>query len=57
MLHRIATELMLKFAGEPKEDEILDQIITEAKADPIERVMYPGMEPATEEPDIDNHTP
>jgi hypothetical protein len=57
MLHRIATELMLKFAGEPKEDEVLDQIISEAKADPIEQVLFPGDQAATEEPDIENHTP
>ncbi len=57
-LHRIAAELMLKFAGEPQEDEVLDQIITEAKADPIQPVLFPGAEAAAEEePDIDNHTP
>ena len=50
-LHRIATDLVLKFAGEPQEDEVLDKIIAEAKADPIEPVMYPGMEaPADAQP-------
>jgi hypothetical protein len=41
-LHKLAVDLMLKFAGEPKEDEILDQIISEAKSDPIEPVFMPG---------------
>jgi hypothetical protein len=44
-LHRIATDLTLKFAGEPQEDDVLDKIIAEAKADPIEPVMYPGQQP------------
>jgi hypothetical protein len=51
-LHRIATDLVLKFAGEPQEDEVLDKIISEAKADPIEPVLYPGQEvnPSTNQP-------
>jgi hypothetical protein len=47
-LHRIATDLMLQFAGEPQQDKILDQIVSEAKADPIEPVMYPGQQPAAD---------
>jgi hypothetical protein len=47
-LHRIATDLMLQFAGEPQQDKILDQIVIEAKADPIEPVMYPGQQPAAD---------
>jgi hypothetical protein len=43
-LHRIAVEMMLKFAGEPQEDEVLDRIISEAKADPILPVMFPGVD-------------
>jgi hypothetical protein len=54
-LHRIAAELMLKFAGEPQEDDVLDKIVTEAKADPIEPVLFPGAEAAQEEGD--NHQP
>jgi hypothetical protein len=59
-LHRIAVDLMLKFAGEPQEDEVLDQIIAEAKADPIEPVMYPGMQPNSDQAPNDgteNHQP
>jgi hypothetical protein len=44
-LNRIAAELTLKFAGEPQEDQVLDQIISEAKANPILPVMYPGQQP------------
>jgi hypothetical protein len=47
-LHRIAVDLMLKFAGEPQKDEVLDKIISEAKADPIEQVLLPGQEPAAD---------
>ncbi len=47
-LHRIAADLVLKFAGEPQEDDVLDKIVTEAQADPIEPVMYPGQEAAAE---------
>jgi len=49
-LHRIAVDLMLKFAGEPQKDEVLDKIITEAKADPIAQVLLPGKEPAADTP-------
>jgi hypothetical protein len=49
-LHRIATDLVLKFAGEPQEDEVLDQIISEVKADPIQQVLLPGKEPAADIP-------
>jgi hypothetical protein len=48
-LHRIAADLMLKFAGEPQEDDVLDKIVTEAKADPIMPVFFPGDEAAAEE--------
>jgi len=41
-LHRIAIDLMLKFAGEPQEDKVLDKIISEAKADPIEPMFIPN---------------
>ena len=44
-LHRIATDLVLKFAGEVVDDQVLDKIIQEAKADPIEQVLLPGKEP------------
>ena len=47
-LHRIAIDLMLKFAGEPQEDQVLDKIISEAKADPIAQVLLPGKEPAAD---------
>jgi hypothetical protein len=45
-LHKIATDLVFKFAGEPQEDDVLDKIISEAKSDPIEQIMLPGQEPA-----------
>ncbi len=41
-LHRLAVDLVTKFAGEPQEDEILDKILAEAKAEPIQPVFYPG---------------
>jgi hypothetical protein len=44
-LHRIAVDLMLKIAGEPQEDDVLDKIISEAKSDPIEPVFMPGDQP------------
>ncbi len=47
-LHRQAVDLVFKFAGVTLDDEELDKIISEAKSDPIEPVMYPGMEPAAE---------
>lgn len=47
-LHRIAVDTMLKFAGEPQEDEVLDQIVSEAKSDPIMPVLLPGKEPAVQ---------
>jgi hypothetical protein len=59
-LHRIAVDLMLKFAGEPQEDDVLDQIISEAKADPIEQILLPGKEPAgpqTPDDGTTNHQP
>jgi len=54
-LHRIATDLTLKFAGEPQEDDVLDKIIAEAKADPIEPVMYPGQQPNADQHQVNNH--
>lgn len=48
-LHRIAADLMLKFAGEPQEDDVLDMIVSEAKADPIMPVIFPGDEAAQAE--------
>jgi hypothetical protein len=59
-LHRIAADLMLKFAGEPQEDDVLDKIVSEAKADPIMPVFFPGDEAAQEEGeggDQVNHQP
>jgi len=59
-LHRIAVDLVLKFAGEIQDDEVLDKIITEAKADPIEQVIMPGLEPAADaapNDGTDNHQP
>ncbi len=44
-LHRLAVDLVTKFAGEPQTDEVLDKIIQEAKSDPIEPVFYPGGQP------------
>ncbi|NJD60274.1 MAG: hypothetical protein C3F13_18080 [Anaerolineales bacterium] len=44
-LHKIAMDLMLKFAGEPQEDDVLDKIISEAKSDPIEPMFMPGNQP------------
>jgi hypothetical protein len=41
-LHRLAVDLVTKFAGEPQTDEVLDKIISEAKSDPIEPMMFPG---------------
>ncbi len=41
-LHKLAVDLMLKFAGEPQEDDVLDKIISEAKSDPIEPMLFPG---------------
>jgi hypothetical protein len=40
--HRIAVDLVLKFAGEAQEDEVLDKIIEEVKANPIEPTPLPG---------------
>ena len=40
--HRLAMNLVLKFAGEHIDDEVLDKIISEAKKDPIEPVFMPG---------------
>jgi len=47
-LHRLAVDMVLKFAGETVEDKLLDTIINEAKADPILPVLLPGKEPAAE---------
>jgi hypothetical protein len=41
-LHKLAVDLMLKFAGEPQDDEVLDKIISEAKSDPIEPMFMPN---------------
>lgn len=41
-LHRIATDLMLKFAGETVDDEVLNKIISEAKSDPIQPMFIPS---------------
>jgi hypothetical protein len=54
-LHRIATDLTLKFAGEPQEDEVLDKIIAEAKADPIQPMMFPPSGPG--QPGQPGHNP
>jgi hypothetical protein len=48
-LHRLATDLVFKFAGEVLSDAQLDAIVSEAKADPIEQILYPGKEAAPEE--------
>jgi len=48
-LHRIATDMVLKFAGETVDDKVLDKIIAESKADPILPVMLPGQEIAQED--------
>jgi hypothetical protein len=40
--HRLAMKLVLKFAGEPLEDEVLDKIISEAKKSPIDPIPLPG---------------
>ena len=59
-LHRIAVDLVLQFAGEPQEGDVLDKIISEAKADPILPVIMPGLEqaaPETPGQGPDNHTP
>ncbi len=44
-LHRLAADLVLKFAGEPQKDDLLDKIISEAKAEPILPVFIPGQRP------------
>jgi hypothetical protein len=33
---------VLKFAGEPQDDEVLDKIIKEAKSNPIEPMILPS---------------
>jgi hypothetical protein len=43
--HRLAMKLVLKFAGEPQDDEVLDKIIKEAKGNPIEPIPLPGNMP------------
>ena len=43
--HRLAMKLVLKFAGEPQDDEVLDKIIREAKGNPIEPIPLPGNMP------------
>jgi hypothetical protein len=48
-LHRLATDMVLKFAGETVDDKVLDKIIAEVKADPILPVMLPGQEIAQED--------
>jgi len=45
-LHRLATDMVLKFAGETVDDKVLDKIIAEAKSDPILPVLLPGKEVA-----------
>jgi hypothetical protein len=40
--HRLAMKLVLKFAGEPQDDEVLDKIIKEAKSNPIEPMILPS---------------
>ena len=40
--HRLAMKLMLKFAGEPQDEEVLDKIIREAKGNPLEPIPLPG---------------
>jgi hypothetical protein len=40
--HRIVADLVLKFAGEPQEHDVLDAIIAEARRDPIEPVGVVG---------------
>jgi hypothetical protein len=39
--HRLAIDLVMKFAGEQLEDDVLEKIISEAKRDPIEPVFMP----------------
>jgi hypothetical protein len=43
-LHRLAADLVLKFAGEPQNYALLDRMMEEAKADPIVQVRLPGTE-------------
>jgi hypothetical protein len=49
-LHRYAIDNVLKFSGVTLEDEELDKIVSEAQADPIQAVMYPGMEVNQDQP-------
>ncbi len=42
ILQRLAVDLVTKFAGEPQEDELLDKIISEVKANPIQPVPIIG---------------
>ncbi len=39
---RLAVDMVLKFAGEPQNDQVLDQIISEAKANPVAPIQIPG---------------
>ncbi len=39
---RLATDLILKFAGEPQIDQLLDQIVSEAKSNPVAPIQIPG---------------
>ncbi len=52
-LHRLATDLVLTFAGSPQEDAVLDKIIAEVKADPIQPVLLPGKEQAPDKSNSD----
>ena len=50
-LHRIMTDLVLKFADEPQDDQTLDQIIKEVKANPIEVIQpFSGFGPGDNQP-------
>lgn len=46
--HRLAMKLVLKFAGEPTEDEVLDKILREAKGNPIDPIPLPGNLPGSQ---------
>ncbi len=54
-LHRLAVDLVTKFAGEPQEDAVLNKILTEAKAEPIQPVFYPGQGGPGQGPGGSNH--
>ena len=50
ILQRMFTDLVFKFAGETIDDAVLEKIVSEAAANPIEPVPIPGQQPGNSTP-------